>query len=128
MALLSGRDGKVLVGGATVADVSGWHFMTRAEGKTYASSATAGFRRRTSGARHGQGKLQGKLDRGAAIHEAFAEGDTVVLRLHLSPTHYYQVPAVIDALRLVVDVERDEVTGWEAEFTSDGAWTEPNWT
>lgn len=127
MGLITGRDGRVLRDGAAVADIAGWSLLTAARGKSYASSATGGYRRRVAGVREASGKVAGKLggESPASLGGVLTEGDAVVLRLHVSPAHWYEVPAVIDTLRVVVDVERDEIVGWEAEYTADGEWTEP---
>lgn len=128
MGLFTGRDGRVLRDDAEVADISAWSLLTASRGKSYASSATGGYRRRLPGVKEATGKIAGKLGAApgvAAINPPLVEGETVVLKLHVSPAHFYEVPAVVDSVRVVVDVERDEIVGWEAEFTADGPWIEP---
>jgi hypothetical protein len=62
MALETGDDGKVLIGGTPLADITAWSLETVARNVAYASSATGGFRRRLPGVKEGRGRIQFKLD------------------------------------------------------------------
>lgn len=125
MATFSGKDGKVRIGSAEVAEITRWTFRTAAANASYASSATGGFRRRVGGVREGSGTIAFKLDPADPITDHLNEGQSVTLLLHLDAARYYSVPAVIDALELEVDIDRGEIVGGRAEFSTDGAWTPP---
>ena len=127
MATISGKDGKVKIGSVTLADITHWTLRTNALLSSYASSATAGYRRRVAGVKEGSGTIDGKLDPADPISDDFDEGSAVTLLLYLDATRYYTVPAVIESFRLEVDIDRGEVLGWHAEFSSSGAWTKPNY-
>lgn len=127
MAVISGKDGKVMIGAATVADITYWSFTTAAQNPAYASSATAGHRKRLGGVKDGGGVIRGKLDLADAVTDDFNEGDAVTLLLHLNAAKFYTVPAVIDRLRFEVDIDTGDVVGWEAEFSTNGAWTKPTY-
>ncbi|MHB1033232.1 MAG: hypothetical protein ACYC35_23905 [Pirellulales bacterium] len=125
MATISGKDGKVTSGASDVADITRWTFTKKSNNPAYASSSTAGFKKRLGGIREGSGSIEGKFQNNAA--PALAEGDAVTLKLYLDATHFYTVPAVIDAVSVEVDINAGQIVGWSAEFSTNGAWTEPSY-
>ena len=46
---------------------------------------------------------------------------------HLDEARFYSVPAIIDSLRIDVDIDGGELTGGQAEFSTNGAWTKPTY-
>jgi len=125
MATASGKDGKVVVGATTLAEITHWTFRTESNNVAYGSSATAGFRRRVAGIKDGRGTVRGKLDPADPLDSIFDEGDTVTLLLYVDATHFYSVPALVDSVEFEVDIDRGDIVGWIAEFSADGAWTKP---
>ena len=79
MASFSGKNGKVIVGTSTLAEITHWTFQTRSENVAYGSSATGGFRRRVAGVKDGRGTIRGKLDPSDPTTDVFDEGDSVTL-------------------------------------------------
>ena len=128
MSVVSGKDGKVMIGAEAIADVTKWTLRTSAYNVAYASSGTAGFRRRVGGVKDGHGTIAFKLDVAEPITEQFDEGDKVTPLLYLDDTRHYTVPAVVDALQWEVDIDRGEIVGGVAEFSIDGAWTKPSFS
>jgi hypothetical protein len=127
MSVVSGKDGKVMIGAAMIADVTKWTLRTAAGNVAYASSSTAGFRRRVGGVKDGHGTIAFKLDVADPITDRLDEGDSVTLLLYLDASRHYTVPAVVDSLQWEVDVDRGEIVGGVAEFSIDGAWTKPSY-
>ncbi len=127
MSLKTGDSGFVLQGSDAVADITLWRLQTKSAGVSYASSATGGFRRRTSGAQAGRGHVEFRLNMATPQVAPLAAGSAVTLKLHLDADHYYAVPAVLDEVELTVDVDRGEPIRGTASFVTDGAWTEPAW-
>lgn len=125
MAVISGRAGRVLVAAAPLAEVTAWTFRTVSANRAYASSATGGFRRRLPGVKEGSGQVRFLLDPARPQTAPLEAGARVTLELRLDAARFYRVPAVIDALRLDVDIDRGEVVTGLAEFSTDGAWTPP---
>jgi hypothetical protein len=123
MATESGKDGKVLIGAAPVADVTSWEFTKESATSRYGSSSTAGFKRTLPGVKMGSGTIDFKWD--SAAPSPLAEGAVVTLKLHTGASEHFSVPAVIRSFRLRVDVDTGEVTAGTASFETDGAWTEP---
>ncbi len=127
MAVISGKDGKVMIGAGAVADITYWTLTTMALNPAYASSATGGYRKRVGGVKDGGGLIRGKLDLADAVTDDLNEGDTVTLLLYLNASKFYTVPAVIDRLRFEVDIDTGDVVSWEADFSTSGAWTKPTY-
>jgi hypothetical protein len=127
MSNLSGKDGQVTRGGATLADITRWRLATTADNVSYASSATDGYRRRIPGAKHGLGSFSFQLNPADPVTDGINEGDEVILHLHIDATRYYIVPAVIDSVLLAVDISTGNVVAGTADFSTSGAWTRPNY-
>ena len=127
MATISGKNGKVMVGEATVADVTHWMLTTTSNNPAYASSATGGFKKRVAGVKDAAGTIAFKLDPAAPITDDFDEGSAVTLLLYIDATNFYTVPALIDSMRLEVDIDNGDIVGGVAQFSANGAWTKPTY-
>jgi hypothetical protein len=127
MATFSGKDGKVLIGGSPLADIIGWTLRTASDNPTYASSSTGGYRKRVPGVKDAAGTVRFKLNPADPITDDLDAGVAVTLLLYLDATRFYTVPAVIDALRLEVDIDTGDVVGGVADFSGNGAWTKPTY-
>ncbi len=125
MALETGDDGKVMIGGGTLADITAWTFETFARNVAYASSATGGYRKQIVGVKDGRGTIQFKLDVSDALTDQFDEGSAVTLLLYLDGSRFYSVPAVIDSIKMAVEIDRGDLIGGAAEFSTNGAWIKP---
>jgi hypothetical protein len=125
MSTLSGKDGRVKIGSTTLADITAWSLRTSSHNSAYASSSTAGHRKRVAGVKDAAGRIAFKLNTDDPLTNDFDVGSAVTLLLHLDATRFYSVPAVIDALRLEVDIDTGDVIGGVAEFSANGAWTKP---
>lgn len=128
MTTISGKNGKVMVGAAALAEITDWTLHTTSRNHAYASSSTGGYRRRVAGVKEASGTIGFKLDVSSAITNTFDEGSSVTLLLHLDATHFYTVPAIIDSLRLAVDISAGDVLSGTAAFSSNGAWTKPTYS
>jgi len=115
MAGISGKDGKVEIGGLQVAEITKWSFNTTSNNASWASSDTAGYKTRVVGSKDGSGSMEGKLDPDVGI--PLEVGDEPVLTLRLDDTHYYTVYAVVDSFDLEVDIDDGDVVGWSADFS-----------
>lgn len=127
MATLSGKDGKVMIGGVALADITGWSLETTSANPAYASSSTGGYKKRLAGVKDAKGRMTFKLNAADPITDDLNEGDSVTLLLYLNATKFYSVPAIIDALRLEVDIDSGQVVCGVAEFSANGAWTKPSY-
>jgi hypothetical protein len=126
MATFSGKDGKVLSGSTTLADITLWQLTTSAKNVAFASSATGGYKRRFPGVKDARGKFTFRLNAGDAITTQLDVGDSATLKLYVDATNFFSVPAVIDVVELTTDISTGKVVGGAVEFSADGAWTEPS--
>ena len=126
MATESGKDGKIMLGAAELAEITLWRFKTSAKNLAYASSASGGFKKRLRGVKEGAGYIAFKIDPTDPITDQLTEGDNVTLLLHLDDANFYSVPAVIESLTLEVDIDTGDVVGGAADFATTGAWTIPS--
>jgi hypothetical protein len=127
MATFSGKDGTVKVGDAELAEITYWSFHTLSANAAYASSSSGGYKKRVPGVKDASGQIQFKLDPADAITGVINEGANVTLLLYLDATHFFSVPAVIDAVQLEVDIDKGDVVGGTAVFSANGAWTKPTY-
>jgi hypothetical protein len=125
MAIFTGDDGKVLIGGTPLADISAWSLEMRAATKSYASSATGGYRKQVIGSRHGAGTVRFLLDPADPITDKLDKGAAVTLKLYLDDTRFFSVPAIIAAVRLNIEIDEGKLVGGEAEFVTQGEWAKP---
>lgn len=123
MSVISGKNGQVKIGATTLADVTQWTLQKLSNNPSYASSSTAGHKKRVAGVKDARGVVQMKFNDAAAA--GLDEGDSVTLLLYVDATHFYSVPALVDSYRVDVDINTGEIVGATAEFSANGAWTEP---
>ncbi len=128
MATISGKNGKVVIGSAALAEITDWTFHATSTNHAYASSSTGGYRKRVAGVKDGSGSIGFKLDPAAPITSDLDEGSAVTLLLYVDETHFYSVPALIDAIHLAVDIASGDVLGGTAAFSANGAWTKPTYS
>jgi hypothetical protein len=120
MSLLTGKDGTLRLGGTEVLYLANWQIEKTAAAKTYTANDTGGARARVASARDASGRLEIKAtDSG---HVPLAEGDTVALTLHAdaSGQNYYELSAVIDAVRVEVDISNAKPIAYLIHFSASG--------
>jgi hypothetical protein len=127
MSMQTGDDGKVMIGGAELAEITAWTFETSARRVAYASSATGGYRKQLTGVKEGRGTIDFKLNLTNPLTNHFNEGSQVTLLLYIDNTRFYSVPSVIDSLEMAVNIDGGELIGGRAKFTTNGAWTGPSY-
>ncbi len=113
----------MLVSDAVVAEVTRWRFQKDAATRRYASNATGGCKRTLPGVQSGSGSIEFKWD--ASGPSPLAQGAAITLLLYLDATHYYSVPAVVQTVKLLVDIDTGDPVGGAANFETDGPWIEP---
>lgn len=120
MPVLSGKDGTLFVGAGEAAPLVHWRLERTAANKHYVANDTGGARRRLPGARDCSGSFEIKA--AAAGRAPVEEGDVVLLKLHAdaSGDNYYEAPAVIDRVRVEVDVSEGRTVAWLVDFSGDG--------
>ncbi len=128
MSALSGKDGKIVIGSTSVAEIRSWRLTTSAANPEYGSSASGGYKTTSPGIKSGRGSARYVLNTSDPLTAHFEEGDLVTLLLYVDDSHYYTVPARIESLSVEVDIdETREVVGGTFEFKTHGAWTKPTY-
>lgn len=124
MAFLSGTNGTLAIGGATVLHVRRWRIQKQAANKAYTANDTGGAKKRVSGVRDCTGSLEILATDSQNI--PVAEGDLVALALHVdrSGANYYQLEAVVDAIRTEADISQGNPVVYVIEFSANGPVTE----
>ena len=120
MSLLSGKDGTLYLGAGEVTPVTNWKLEKTSANKPYAANDTGGARKRVPGVKDCSGSFEIKAtDTGNVPVD---EGDAVTLKLHVdgSSANYYEVPAVIDRLRVDVDISEGEIVAYAIDFSGNG--------
>lgn len=120
MAVLSGKDGTLLVDGQLVAQVTNWRLIRRSVNKAYTANDTGGWRRRVRGANDCAGHFELLIAESGSV--PVAAGQPVTLRLHLdaSGSNYCDVPARIETVRLPVDISEGKIVPYVVTFSGNG--------
>ncbi len=125
MATLSGKDGKIVIGGSAVAEITSWTFTRTDSSPSYASSSTGGEKTRREGVKDGTGSCEYKWDSTNKQHADMGEGSAVTLLLHIDGQSILTVPALIGSLSYNVDINDGDVVGGTIEFGQTAAVTHP---
>lgn len=123
MAVLSGKDGTLKLGGAEVTPITHWKIEKTAASKAYSANDTGGARKRVPGAKDCSGRFEIQAtDSGNVPVE---EGDAVTLQLHVddSGENYYEVPALVERIRAEVDISEGRTVAHVVTFSGNGPTT-----
>ena len=120
MSVISGKDGTLLLGDAEVTRVANWRIEKTGAGRAYTANDTGGARKRVAGVKDCSGRFEIKAADSA--NAAVEEGDAVTLKLHVdgSGANYYEVPAMIDAVRAEVDISEGKPIAYLVTFSGNG--------
>ena len=126
MAGFSGKNGKVLVGSTTVAEVTGWTLNPTSNNPAWGSSSVAGQKQRVAGVQDCNGSVNFKYDTSSRQHATIKRGDLVTLNLYVNATDFFIVPAVVDAETYDVDVDEGTPVGGSFTFSQTAEITYPS--
>jgi hypothetical protein len=120
MPVLTGKDGTLRLGGAEILHLANWQIEKTAAAKTYTANDTGGARARVAGVKDCAGRLDIKATGSGKV--PLAEGDVVALALHAddSGQNYYGLSAVIDAVRVEVDISDAKPIAYLVRFSGAG--------
>lgn len=121
----SGKDGTAKIGSTDIYELRGWKFNPKSNNPKYASNRTSGYKRTLAGVKEATGSMSGADDRANDFIAVVDVGTSVTLKLYTDATHFFSVPSVIDDYSMNVDIDNGEIVGWDANFSSSGAWTNP---
>ena len=120
MSVLSGKDGTLEIGGAVLLRLASWQIEKTSANRAYAANDTGGAKRRVAGVKDCTGRLEVKAaDSGKA---PVAEGDIVALALHAdgSGDNYYGLSAIVDSIRVEVDISDGKPVAYLIRFSGNG--------
>ena len=120
MSVISGKDGTLYLGDTEPTQVTNWRIEKIGGSKAYTANDTGGSRKRVAGVKDCSGRFEIKATDSANV--PVEEGDTVTLKLHVddSGANYYQVPAIIEAIRVDVDINEGKMIAYEIAFSGNG--------
>lgn len=122
---VSGTFGDAKLGGVQISELCKWSANPKANITAYASNKTGGFKWRVAGVKDMTGSMEGKYDPATPIMAQIDVGSVVALRLYLTATGFYALNAMIENLKLNVDLDSGEPVSWSADWGSVGPWTNP---
>ena len=127
MTLISGKTGNAQIAGSDLLDVTGWNFTPTSNNPSYASSDTNGYKRRLGGVKDASGSVTVKWDDSASPYtqSGFDVGVLISFNLFTDGSQKYIVPGIIDSVGVTVDINDGEIVEMTIDFSSDGAWTNP---
>ena len=119
MAVVSGKDGTVSVGGA-IADCTGWNLTMTSNNPAYASSSTSGYKNRVAGVKDASGSYSAKHN-GSVPTVGTA---TASASFTLDGTSSFSLNIIIDSVNIEVDMDDGDVVGYSVDFSGNGLVTE----
>jgi hypothetical protein len=126
MSTTSGKNGKVFVGGAEVADIREWQLQHKAELKPYNSSSTAGHTQRVVGRDDWSASF---LFYSAGGGAPFSVGDQLSVQLVVDssrqPPPAYSGVCFAETIRPTVNIETGDIVGVAVTVGGHGALTTP---
>lgn len=127
---LTGRNGKHVVADSLVARCKEWSVsQALASSSEWGDSDSGGYTNRASGRRDCTFESEGVYDSTDEIFDLFAPGDILESTLWLSGSVaglYWHFPrALCDDFSLTVDIDTEEVIGWESSWGADGIFYRP---
>jgi hypothetical protein len=122
---ISGVNGNFLIGSTAVSETTKWNFGPKSNNPKYCSNKTAPYTWRVPGVKDGSGSADGKWDPTNPLTAVLDVGTLFTGKFYLDAVAYYQVPAVVDDIKLNVDIDTGEIVSWTVTFSTVGAWTNP---
>jgi hypothetical protein len=122
---VSGQYGDVKIGSTQISEVSKWSYNPKVTIHAYSSNKTGGYKKKVAGIKDGTGSIEGIYDPANPIMATIDIGTAVTLKLYLTATVFYSVPAIISSLKLDVDIDTGDFVKYSSDFEATGAWTNP---
>jgi len=125
---LTGRNGKFVVAGSLVARTTRWGVKpTMATKSEWGDSDSAGFTNRAAGRKDCTFDTNGKFDTTDEIYDLFMPEDIAAVVLWMNATTLYWdfTRALCLDFSLEVNIETEEVIGWQSSWGADGEFYHP---
>lgn len=127
---LTGRKGKFVVEDTLVARTKKWAVNSKMASKSeWGDSDSDGFTNRAPGRRDATFTAEGVFQTTDEIYDIFEEGDIAKAVLWMNLTLYWAFPrALCDDFQLEVDIDTEQVIGWNSSWGADGRYWKPGET
>lgn len=125
---LTGRTGKFVVASTLIARTTSWSVNpTMASSSEWGDSDGEGYTNRAAGRRDATFESEGKYDTADEVFDLFQPGDIAKAVLWMNNTSLYWVfpRALNDDFSLSVDIDSEEVIGWDSSWGADGIFYRP---
>ena len=126
---LIGRYGKFAIGSTAVARATKWDVNASLASKSeWGDSDSAGYTNRAPGRLDATFDTEGKYDTASEQFDLFMPGDYCVVGLWQDTTSvvYWAFPrALCSDFKLSVNIDSEEVIGWQASWGADGIFYRP---
>jgi hypothetical protein len=125
---LTGRTGKFVVASTLIARTTSWSVNpTMASTSEWGDSDGEGYTNRAAGRRDATFEAEGKYDTASEQFDLFVPGDIAVAVLWMDNVAlYWDFPrALCDDFSLSVDIDSEEVIGWDSSWGADGIFYRP---
>ncbi len=124
---LTGRLGKHVVDTTLVARITQWQVNPKlANTSEWGDSDSAGYTNRAAGRKDATFTSEGKYDTTNECWDLFEEGDSAISTLWMNASLYWDFPvALCMDFSMMVNVDTEEVIGWNASFGADGIYYRP---
>lgn len=117
MAVISGKDGTVSVGGA-VNDATSWSISLTSNNPSWASPATSGYKQRVAGIKDTTGSYSAKANGTLPV-----PGTHAAAVFTLDGTTTYSLNVFIDSVNVEVDMDDGDVVGYSVDWSGNGTVT-----
>lgn len=120
MAAFTAVGGDVSIDAAAVPDVTKWTINPKNETQAYASSDTAGWKKRLAGCYDLSGSFECKAQNATPPCKPGQLITTLLLTMAAGVT--LSGPAIVDDISSEVDVDGGAIVAWTVNFSANGQW------
>lgn len=123
---ISGKEGQVVAGGSTIAELTEWSGTLAKNVQTYNPQSGSGWQKTIVGNKSFNGQIGGKYDPNDPIDAQLDTDNLVALLLYFSDSSgkYVNVAAArLDNLAFTENLDTGEIVSWTCDFMSDGTVT-----
>ena len=125
---LTGRNGKFSVDGHLVARATQWQVSEKlAATAEWGDSDSAGYTNRAAGRKDATFTAEGKYDTSDEVFDLFQPSDVVQAALSITGSSLaWGFPRALNMdFSLAVNIDTEEVVGWNSSWGADGVFTHP---
>ncbi len=123
MAVISGKNGKIIAGGSTLLDCVNWQVTQEANTPEYASTDTGGAKASVDGVHRFTLTADVLVNTTALLEDALQVGDAVTVLGYLDATRFESYPARVQSIAKTIDINDGGEITQSVSFAPNGAWT-----